>query len=50
MAGIANEMRTHRQNLFVLELIPRIGLTYDLGNVQFAPLAVVALDNAPKKE
>jgi hypothetical protein len=50
MAGIAHEIANQRQNLFVLELTPRIGLTYARGNVQFAPVAVVALDKGGKME
>jgi hypothetical protein len=50
MAGIANDIKNQQQNLFVLEHIPRFGLTYARANVQFAPVAGVPLDKGRKKE
>jgi hypothetical protein len=50
MAGIPNDITNQLKNLFVLELIPRFGLTYARGNVQFAPGAIVPLDKGRQKE
>jgi len=50
MAGIPNDITNQLKNLCALELIPRFGLTYARGNVQFAPGVVVPLDKDRKKE
>jgi hypothetical protein len=50
MAGIPNDITDQRKNLFALELIPRFGLTYARGNVQFAAVAAAPLDKSRKKE
>jgi hypothetical protein len=50
MAGIAVASKNQQQNRFVLEVIPRLGLTYARANVQFAPVVVVPLDKGQKKE
>jgi hypothetical protein len=50
MAGIPSNITSQCKNLFALELIPRLGLTIARANVQFAPVAVVALDKSREKE